>query len=204
MLTLSFQKVWRAFGARTVFRDFDAAAGSGRVTAVTGANGAGKSTLLRLAGAWLLPDRGTVAIREGQQSWEREQIRQRVALVSPELCFYGKLSAAENLAFFAGLRGQPLAAAAAEALVQRVGLAAADGWVEGFSTGMRQRLKLAVLLAADAPVWLLDEPASNLDAAGQALVLELAAAAAREGRLVLWATNDPEEAAAADETIRLS
>ena len=69
---------------------------------------------------------------------------------------------------------------------------------------MRQRLKLAVLLAADAPVWLLDEPASNLDAAGQALALELAAAAAREGRLVLWATNDPEEAAAADETIRLS
>ena len=73
-----------------------------------------------------------------------------------------------------------------------------------FSTGMRQRLKLAALLAAEADIWLLDEPGANLDAVGRELVLREARQAADEGRLVLWATNDEREEAAADAAIHLA
>ena len=69
---------------------------------------------------------------------------------------------------------------------------------------MRQRLKLAVLLASGAHIWLLDEPEANLDQAGRALILREARQAAAEQRLVLWATNDSREEGAADACIHLS
>ena len=72
------------------------------------------------------------------------------------------------------------------------------------STGMRQRVRLAVLLGVDAKVWLLDEPGLALDAAGRTLLASEARAAADRGRLVLWATNDREEREAADACIDLS
>ena len=69
---------------------------------------------------------------------------------------------------------------------------------------MRQRLKLAALLASGAAVWLLDEPGANLDAAGRELVLREARRGAADGKLVFWATNDSREEGAADACIHLS
>lgn len=106
-----------------------------------------------------------------------------------------------------GLRGITLAAEQFSALLERVGLperTVKNAYAGEFSTGMRQRLKLAVLLASGAHIWLLDEPGANLDQAGRALILREARQAAAEQRLVLWATNDSREEGAADACIHLS
>lgn len=94
-----------------------------------------------------------------------------------------------------------------EQLLARVGLSAdvIDGkYVEHFSTGMKKRLHLAILLASEADIWLLDEPGANLDDAGRSMVRREARKAADAGKLVLLATNDREEEVVADACISLS
>lgn len=180
---------------------------SGTITAVTGQNGSGKSTLLKLAARFMLPSDGRVSAWEDQKELRRAELRNRLAMVTPELRFYPRLTARENIAFLLGLRGLELTEAEYLSLLVRVGLREQDvatAFTGEFSTGMRQRLKLAALLASRAEIWLLDEPGANLDAAGRELVLREVRQAADEGRLVLWATNDGREEAAADAAIHLA
>ena len=80
----------------------------------------------------------------------------------------------------------------------------AHSYAGEFSTGMRQRLKIAVLLASGADIWLLDEPGANLDKAGRGLLAAEIRQAAARGVLVALATNDPGEEALADEVISLA
>lgn len=132
----------------------------------------------------------------------------RIGLVTPEFHAYPKLTARENLDFFLGFRrAAPLSPVQYEQLLARVGLASdqvAGKFVEHFSTGMRKRLHLAILLASEADIWLLDEPGANLDDAGRSMVRREARRAADAGKLVLLATNDREEEAVADACISLS
>ena len=133
------------------------------------------------------------------------RIRDRVAVVAPSINLYSELTAAENLTFFIGLRDRRISEEELERLFNRVNLNIEDKLkvVGNFSTGMKQRLKFAIMLAADADVWLLDEPSSNLDEAGREIILTEARCAAAAGKLILLATNDREEAEAGDETISL-
>ena len=206
-MTIAFEKVTQSFYGRTIFRDINANLQGGTVTAVTGHNGSGKSTLLKLAAHLLQPTSGRVSVKDAGQELRRAELRSRLALVTPELKFYPRLTARENLAFLLGLRGITLNDAAFSALMLRVGLRETEiaaAFTGEFSTGMRQRLKLAALLASGADIWLLDEPGANLDAAGRELVIREVRQAADEGRLVIWATNDEREEAAADAAIHLA
>lgn len=203
-LALFFEEAGISFAGRSVLRGLSFTLAGGTVAIVRGANGSGKSTLLRLAAGMLRPTEGRVALRTAAGEAEGAAWQMNLACLSPELALYPLLTAAENLDFFLGLRGIVLSDEARRTLLTRVGLAGAQEWrtlTGSFSTGMRQRLKLAVLLGADAPLWLLDEPGSNLDEEGRALIASLAREAAMEGRLVLWATNEQKEEAAADARI---
>ena len=208
MVEIEMEGVGKSFGGTVVFRDFSASLQPGRITAVRGANGSGKSTLLRLAAKLLSPDTGKVVARDREAGLvlEKAEFRSRLAMVTPELRFYPRLTAWENMDFLLGLRGEKLSGDSYRKLLERVGLSEKKvGGVQagGLSTGMRQRLKLAVLLASHAEVWLLDEPGANLDLEGRSLVLREARQAADSGVLVLLATNDEREEAAADECISL-
>lgn len=203
-LTLSFEDAGISFAGKSVLRALSFTLGGGSVVAVRGPNGSGKSTLLRLAAGLLRPTKGRVALQTAAGEAEGAAWQANLAYLSPELSLYPLLTAAENLDFFLGLRGIALSDAARRTLLARVGLKGAQDWrmqTASFSTGMRQRLKLAVLLGADAPFWLLDEPGANLDEEGRTLLAALAREAAAEGRLVLWATNEQKEEVAADARI---
>ena len=178
MVEIEFDGVGKAFGGNVVFKDFSAQLQPGKITAVSGGNGSGKSTLLRLAARLISPDRGKVTARDKAAglALEKADFRNRLAMVLLGVAAAGTLVAALTIG------------------------SAVHG---GLSTGMRQRLKLAVLLSSRAQVWLLDEPGANLDAEGRALVLYEARQAAELGTLVLLATNDEREEAAADECISL-
>ena len=107
--------------------------------------------------------------------------------------------------FWTKVRGISYSSSEAANFCLQLGLdrIAAGQQVQTYSTGMRQRLKLAVLVAINPAIWLLDEPSTNLDNNGKALVGELVASAVRRKAVVLLATNEPEEAGYASTTVEL-
>lgn len=203
MLQIDFQSVSKCFGTQQLFHDFHTRISAGQITAVLGPNGSGKSTLLRLAARLLAPEQGKVQISEEHTLLDTEAYALRRAMLTPELSFYAQLTARENLQFIAKLRNKILHPEACTNLLEQVGLSDTTTMVQGFSTGMRQRLKLAVLLAVDADVWLLDEPGMNLDKDGVKLLHAEIQRAARQHKLILLATNDHQEEAMADAYIHL-
>ena len=180
--TLRLHDLTMAYGRRTLFSDLCAEVGPGQCLVVAGANGAGKSTLLQIVAGLTRPEAGSV---------EFDGI---CGYAAPDVQLYGELTGTENLQFFARLRGLPLTDTAA--LFKQVGLLPARGrdLVSAYSSGMRQRLKLAVSLLGDPPLLIWDEPTATLDSAGRALTSALLAESLAAGRIAVVATNDAEEA----------
>ena len=192
---ITFDDVSLTFGRQELFKNISLELRGGQVIGITGANGAGKSTFLKLAGKIIKPDSGAVDFPDDK----------KIAAVSPEMKIYDGLTAEENLKFFADLRGKDLSTEKILALGERVGLdfeTFGKTRAENFSTGMRQRLKFAILLSVDADIWLLDEPTANLDDAGrEKFFAEIQAA--KSDKIILLATNDKLEEKICDEIIRL-
>ena len=194
-MKIIFDDVSLSFGQHEIFKNISLELRGGKIIGVTGANGAGKSTFLKLAGKILKPDSGSVNFPDDK----------KIAAVSPEMKIYDNLTAEENLKFFADLRGKILSAEKISALGERVGLdleTFGKTRTENFSTGMRQRLKFAILLSVDAEIWLLDEPTANLDDAGRENFFKEIQAAQSE-KIILLATNDKFEIELCNEIIRL-
>ena len=180
--TLRLHELTMVYGRRTLFAGVSAEVSPGRCLVVSGANGSGKSTLLKIVAGLTRPEAGQVEFN-GLRGY-----------AAPDVQLYGELTGSENLQFFARLRG--LADLDDAALLKQVGLPASRGrdFVSAYSSGMRQRLKLAVSLLGDPPLLIWDEPTATLDAAGRALTDALLAASLAAGRIVVAATNDAEEA----------
>jgi len=180
--TLRLHEVSMAYGRRALFSGVSAEVLPGRCLVVAGANGAGKSTLLKIIAGLIRPDSGRVEF-DGLCGY-----------AAPDVQLYGELTGTENLAFFARLRG--LADTDSAALLTQVGLPPARGrdLVSAYSSGMRQRLKLAVSLLGDPPLLIWDEPTATLDSAGRAIADRLLTECAASGRTLVVATNDPAEA----------
>jgi heme exporter protein A len=182
MSVLHLRGVTMAYGRRTLFSEVEADVPAGRCLVVTGANGAGKSTLLKIVAGLLRPESGAVAF-EGARGY-----------AAPDVQLYGELTGLENLAFFARLRG--ISDVTSESLLASVGLPRARGrdLVSAYSSGMRQRLKLAVSRLGDPPLLIWDEPTATLDEAGKARADALLTEHRARGGLAVVATNDPAEA----------
>lgn len=205
MVEIHFDNVSQNFEGREVLRRLSITFHSGMVTAVAGVNGSGKSTLLRLAARLILPTSGTIeTFRDGVEVRGTEY-RAMLAMATPEMELYTRLTVRENLAFLLSVRGAPCEESHLADLLTRVGLPTEvlNRKTGQLSTGMRQRVRLAVLLGSDAEVWLLDEPGLALDERGRALLLGEVRQAAERRRLILWATNDREEREAADVCVSL-
>ena len=189
-----FDDVSLSFGRHELFKNLSLNLRGGKVIGITGANGSGKSTFLKLAGKIIRPDSGAVTF----------PAEKKIAAVAPEMKIYDNLTAEENLFFFAKLRGRTLTAEKIFELGERVGLdmkTFGNVRAENFSTGMRQRLKFAILLSVDADIWLLDEPTANLDDDGREKFFR-EIQAAKSDKIILLATNDKSEENICDEIIR--
>jgi len=174
------------------------------VVAVTGPNGSGKSTLLRILAGLLRPTEGDSVLEVGARAVARGLRRTHVGLATPELSFYEEFTGVENLVFAGATRGLPDPVTAAAAALERVGLATRGrDRVAGYSSGMKQRLRLASAVLHRPALLLLDEPGSHLDEEGRAVVRDLVRSHATEG-LVLLATNDPVEVQLAERRLELA
>ncbi len=189
------------FGRRRLFDGLTVAVEPGAPLAVLGANGSGKSTLLLLWAGLLAPTGGHARLEIDGAEVPGRDVPLRVGYVAPALDLYDALTARETLDFLVRARSLPNAEPRVAATLERVGLGdRADDPVAAFSTGMRQRLRLATALVHDPPVLLLDEPGATLDTAGRDLVATLLADASR---VVVLATNDPAEAALCPRRVEL-
>jgi ABC-2 type transport system ATP-binding protein len=145
-------------------------------TGLVGSNGAGKSTLIKLLLGLLAPDRGRASVLGHDVAADPLAVRARVGYLPEGACLPGDVTAADFVAFMAQLGGLPPRPArerAAEVCYQ-VGLDEERyRAVGGFSTGMQQRVKLAVALVHDPSFLLLDEPTDGMDPQGREDMLEL-------------------------------
>ena len=179
----------KEYNRRTVFRDVSFSASSGETLLITGRNGSGKSTLVKIICGVLTPGGGTFSLIAGQHDPPRDQ-RGLIGLVSPYLQMFEEFSAVENLAIAMGIRGLPFDPSGADALLERVAIfPRRHDPVRTYSSGMKQRIKYAFALIHTPPVLVLDEPMSNLDGEGIAIVRAVMAEQRRNGILVV-ATND--------------
>ncbi len=193
--------VGKKFGRRVVFAGLNATFDAGEVVAVTGPNGSGKSTLIRILAGLLTPSFGRVTGISNGAEVLAEAITTSTGFVAPYLNVYDSFSARENLEFIARARRVNPSPRTDEVLV-RVGLdARSDAPVSTYSSGMMQRVRLAAAVLHNPSVLMFDEPSSNLDAAGRGVVRELIADFRSDGKLIILATNDEDEAAACDRTI---
>lgn len=158
---------------------------------VSGPNGSGKSTLLRVITGLLTPEQGRV-------EWNGEETRRRrddwsvtIAYLAHSDGLKPELTARENLEFETALRRRP-AAGEIDKAMDRLGLTAIRDLPAGFlSAGQRRRLAIARVLLAEAPLWILDEPYTNLDGAGCALVSRIIARHLDAGGAALVAAHQP-------------
>lgn len=180
-------------GDRFVLVDVSVQFAPGSLTVLWGDNGAGKSTLLDLLAGLRRADRGEVRLAGVPlDDIHPADLARRLARVGHKPGAYLDLSATENVSLLAALSGHAPAPEAIAASLDRVGLARNDQHrpVRGFSRGMLQRTALARLLLTGADVWLLDEPSTGLDAAGQALLAGLLDEARGKGVAIAVATHD--------------
>lgn len=202
--TLSAERLDKSFSGPPLFSGLNLRIERG-LLAVLGKNGSGKTTLLKILAGLLRPSNGTVRIELDGRALSGEARRLAVGWAGPDLALYGELTALENLRFFRVAAGRDADLARLRRRLTDSGLAedVLDRPVEEFSTGMKQRLRLAFALLFDPPVLLLDEPMTGLDAEGREIVRTLIAGARTRGTVVV-ASNDERDFVDPDQRIDLS
>lgn len=170
--------VGRRFGTRWALRGVTLDIRAGEAVGLLGANGTGKSTLLRILATLLPPSAGSASIEGLDVVRDAGAIRTHIGFLAHTPGLYDDLTARENLRFAADMLGVPYATA--DEGLERVGLKHVAGErVRAFSAGMQRRLALARLMLRRPRVLLMDEPYSNLDAEGVALVNSVVAGVVR-------------------------
>jgi heme exporter protein A len=194
----------KAYSGRKLFTAVNIIIPDHSVFVVLGHNGSGKTTFLRILCGLIPATAGQVDVVVNGAVLSPAEKRTQLGLVSPDLELYGDLSAVENLEFFCGVRGLPFTLDKAREILEFVGLKGRGrDFVCTFSSGMKQRMKYAQALLHDPRILVLDEPTSNLDEAGIALV-DTVIKRQREKGIVIMATNEPREVAYADQTLSLA
>jgi ABC-2 type transport system ATP-binding protein len=197
MTVIALSGVSRRFGKGSrgllALEDVSFEVAAGEIVGILGDNGAGKTTLLRIISTLLLPSTGDIRICGVDAVSQPDRVRDMIAVTFGGFRgLYNRLTARQNLDFFATLRGlfgRPARVAVSQALV-RVGLVdAADRLVETYSQGMRQRLHLAIGTLTQPRLLLLDEPTSGLDPLEAERTRRLVAEIARSGTTVILTSH---------------
>jgi heme exporter protein A len=182
---LSVEKVhvWR--GDRHVLKGVSLSLRPRQLLHIAGPNGTGKTTLLRVVCGLLRPEQGLVSWLGTSISSVRSEYQATLAYASHEPALKADLTALENLRFAVGLKRR-VTAEELRGSLERTGVAdCADLPARVLSAGQRRRVAMARVLAMQASLWLLDEPFTNLDAGGAALMTSLLQAHAQQGGAAL-------------------
>ena len=197
MNAIEILQLTRVFGERVAVEDLTLAIPAGSVFGFLGPNGAGKTTTVRMLAALIAPSRGSARIAGHTLGKENAEIRRTVGILTETPGLYDRLSAWQNLLFFARLYGLDGQQAAGQ--VERY-LRMLELWerrnerVGGFSKGMRQKLAIARALLHEPQVVFLDEPTAGLDPEAARTVRQFITELRSEGRTIFLTTHNLHEA----------
>jgi sodium transport system ATP-binding protein len=196
---IRLEQLHKRFGARTAVEDLSFSAHDGQITGLLGPNGAGKTTTLRMLYALLQPDRGRVTVDGIDAALQPLEVRRRLGVLPDARGLYKRLSARENIAYFAQLHGMEpaLIRQRSDALIRALAMQdIADRRVEGFSQGERVKTAIARALVHDPRHIVLDEPSNGLDVIATRGLRDFLRQLRSEGRCVLFSTHIMQEVAA--------
>ena len=193
-ITVTLKQAGKRFNREWIFRKLDYQFKTGESYAITGSNGTGKSTLLQcIAGSTSLNEgRLEITAPDSSSLISPDEIYKQIAICAPYLELVEEMTAVEMLQFhqqFKPLMPQH----SIEEIISIVGLAkASHKQIRQFSSGMKQRIKLAQAIFSNTPILLLDEPCTNLDKEGYALYHQLVQNYCKN-KLVIICSNDENE-----------
>ncbi len=189
---ISLQNIGRRFNRDWIFRGIDYTFNLGESYAILGPNGSGKSTLFQVVNGSLSPSVGTIVYTFDGANIEAENIFQKLSLAAPYLELIEEFTLSEMIDFhfkFKAYKAGMDNSAVIDVLNMHNN---ANKLIRYFSSGMKQRLKLALAFCSDTPILMLDEPTSNLDAQGVDWYLSLVEKFALN-RLTIICSNQPHE-----------
>ena len=203
-IAVELQSVSHTFKSRPVFHPVTASVPAGSECLIRGTNGSGKSTLGRILAGELTPAEGRVTWLRETQAMEAEALCLRSQRVSPVTALHPQLTIAELIAFQGQFQPWSSPSAASD-LLKQAGLAKHMGKAyRDLSSGMQQRVKLALALATQSELIVLDEPCANLDAAGIAWYRESLQIVRGKVTLIVCSNDRDEDFIAPDITIELN
>ena len=183
---IEVQGLTKKFNGRTVLNEIDFQVNEGEIFGYLGPNGAGKTTTMRIILGLLKPTAGK-ALVWGQNLGENEGLRRRIGVLLEHDGLYERISAYENLDYYAQLYGVSNRVEKIENLLEFTGLSdRKDDKVGKFSKGMKRKLALARAIIHDPDVLFLDEPSAGLDPEAQKMVRDLILRLSGEERMTVF------------------
>ena len=179
-------------GERCLFEDLSFALESGGLLILEGRNGCGKTSLMRAIAGMLSLETGHISWNEKPVEKQRQVFHGSLVWLAHRTGLKGDLTLVENLAFERTLRAQ--SERDAEEVYERLGISRLKKLIlRSLSAGQQRRVALARMLLADVPLWLMDEPFTNLDREGRKLVMELVEEHLADGGMCVMAAHQDVE-----------
>ncbi len=164
-MRIELNNVSKRFGYDWIFRNINLSLSSGNIYGLKGPNGSGKSTLMQIFSGHLSPSDGKIEFFNNDQLINISSVYKEVSFAGPYIDLIHQYTLTEILDFH--FKFKKSLVANKEEMIQLIGLQKAkDKQLVFYSSGMRQRVKLALALFSDTKILLLDEPSTNLDAEG--------------------------------------
>lgn len=164
---ISLSNITKKFGRHYVFRDVTTTIYAGEHMAITGSNGSGKSTLLKIIAGYVEPSGGSIFYVVNDKTVAGTAIYHHLSYAAPYLDLIEEFTLEEQAAFYFRFKPRHPAIGSLSEFIEHTQLSdTRDKPIRYFSSGMKQRLKLALAIISNTPILILDEPLTNLDAKG--------------------------------------
>lgn len=185
------ENLGKRFNREWIFRHFSFTLESGKTYAITGPNGSGKSTLSQILWGQVPPTAGTLQYIEGEKAIAPADMYRHVSIAAPYMDLIDEFTLEEAIRFHFKFKKPANGISVDHAAEQMELPAARDKKIAAFSSGMKQRLKLALAFYSDTPFLFLDEPTTNLDK--HAIAWYQNNLGRQSGRTIIIASNQEDE-----------
>ncbi len=189
---VTVDRLEKTLGTNKVLRGISFEAQSGEIFGLLGPNGAGKTTTLRTICTLLAPDAGKVAVLGFDTLAQPDEVRRRVGVVTADIGVYPRLSARENIVYFAELSGvlDGELDRRVDSVLARLDMGSfAAQRAESLSSGQKQKVAIARAIVHDPEVLMFDEPTSNLDVLASREIRHFMVESRDRGKCVIFSTH---------------